>query len=207
LRLASQHLRTAVLDSTTYEEANSRVKNWIRQRSRWIKGYMQTYLVHMRRPGRYLRPRRLRELFSLQFVIGGTPATFVLNPLMWLLLAVYIILRPVVESAYHVLYPAPIFYAGVVCLIFGNFLYMYTYLIACMKRDQYWLMGWALLIPIYWAMMSIAAMIAVFQLIFKPFYWEKTQHGLHLKYITPQMSLSISGVHQVGDAQQQYQGR
>ena len=197
LRLASQHLRTAVLDSTTFEEANSRVKNWIRQRSRWIKGYMQTYLVHMRRPGRYLRPSRIREIFSLQVVIGATPATFIINPLMWVLLAIYVGLRPYVEGAYHVLYPPPIFYAGVTALVFGNFLYMYTYLIACMKREQYWLMGWALLIPIYWAMMSVAAMIALFQLIFKPFYWEKTQHGLHLKYITPQQSLSISGVHHV----------
>jgi cellulose synthase/poly-beta-1,6-N-acetylglucosamine synthase-like glycosyltransferase len=42
LRLSWFHLKTIVVDSTTYEEANSNVKNWIRQRSRWIKGYMQT---------------------------------------------------------------------------------------------------------------------------------------------------------------------
>ena len=44
--------RPAILDTTTYEEATSRYRNWIRQRSRWVKGYMQTYLVHMRQPGR-----------------------------------------------------------------------------------------------------------------------------------------------------------
>jgi len=49
-----------------------------------------------------------------------------------------------------------------------------------MKRRQYSLIKWALFIPIYWVMMSIAASLALFQLIFKPHYWEKTKHGLHL---------------------------
>src|SRR6266700_1649892 len=71
LRLARSGLKTIVLDSTTYEEANSQVKNWIRQRSRWIKGYLLTYLVYMREPLRYLRRGRLREFLSLQLVIGG----------------------------------------------------------------------------------------------------------------------------------------
>jgi cellulose synthase/poly-beta-1,6-N-acetylglucosamine synthase-like glycosyltransferase len=48
LRLARQGYRTHVLDSTTWEEANSRLGNWIRQRSRWVKGYFQTHLVHTR---------------------------------------------------------------------------------------------------------------------------------------------------------------
>ncbi len=50
LRLARHHYHTVVLDSTTMEEANSDLRNWMRQRSRWIKGYFQTYLVHMRQP-------------------------------------------------------------------------------------------------------------------------------------------------------------
>ena len=181
LRLASHHLRTVVLDSTTMEEANSNTRNWIRQRSRWIKGYMQTYLVHMRHPFSFVRRGGLRDFFALQLVVGARSATLYINPLMWLLLGVYVAFRPEVEGAYHTLYPAPVFYMGMICLIFGNFLYVYAYLIACAKRRQFGLMWWALLIPIYWAMMSVAASMALVQLIFKPFYWEKTQHGLHLQ--------------------------
>jgi cellulose synthase/poly-beta-1,6-N-acetylglucosamine synthase-like glycosyltransferase len=48
MRLARQGYRTQILDSTTWEEANSRVGNWVRQRSRWVKGYFQTHLVHTR---------------------------------------------------------------------------------------------------------------------------------------------------------------
>jgi cellulose synthase/poly-beta-1,6-N-acetylglucosamine synthase-like glycosyltransferase len=179
LRLAAFQLKTVVLDSITYEEANSQVKNWIRQRSRWIKGYMQTYLVHMRQPLRYLRGMRLLEFLSLQLIIGWKTGVLLINPLVWILLILYIIFRPV--DIYHTLFPTPILYMGTLCLIFGNFFYTYTHLIGCMKLTRYNLIPWAFLIPVYWLMMSCAAYMALFQLIFKPHYWEKTKHGLHLQ--------------------------
>jgi cellulose synthase/poly-beta-1,6-N-acetylglucosamine synthase-like glycosyltransferase/transposase len=180
LRLGRSGLKTIVLDSTTYEEANSQVKNWIRQRSRWIKGYLLTYLVYMRQPLRYLLQGRLREFLSLQLVIGGKTGVLFVNPLVWALLAIYILFRPIVGDVYHTLFPAPVLYMGTLCLIFGNFLYIYSHLVGCMKRSQYSLIKWALSVPVYWVMMSIAAFMAFYQLIFKPHYWEKTKHGLHL---------------------------
>jgi len=42
IRLAQKGYRCAILDSTTYEEANCEMGNWLRQRSRWLKGYVQT---------------------------------------------------------------------------------------------------------------------------------------------------------------------
>ena len=50
IRMAQKGYRVGVVDSTTFEEASCRAGQWIRQRSRWIKGYMQTFLVHTRRP-------------------------------------------------------------------------------------------------------------------------------------------------------------
>ena len=180
LRLSQYGLKTAVLDSTTYEEANSQWGNWFRQRSRWIKGYMQTYLVHMRQPLRYLRPSRFRDFFALQFIIGGKAAVLLINPLMWALLIVYLFFRPLLTGVYHTLFPASVLYMGSLCLIFGNFLYCYLHLVGCLKRGQYKLVKWTLLIPIYWALSSVAAFIALYQLLVKPHYWEKTIHGLHL---------------------------
>lgn len=181
LRLARYRLETVVLNSTTYEEANSQLKNWIRQRSRWIKGYMQTYFVNMRAPYRYLHPKRLGEFLSLQLVVGGKTAFLFLNPLLWLLFALYIFVRPQVEPIYAILFPKPLLYISTFSLIFGNFLYIYVYLLACIRRKQYRLMKWALLVPFYWTMMSIAAIVALFQLLLAPHYWEKTEHGLHLR--------------------------
>lgn len=180
LRLGHHHLKTVMLDSTTYEEANSQMKNWLRQRSRWIKGYMQTYLVQMRHPRDYLRSGRRREFLSLQMVIGGKTAILFVNPLMWMLLAVYIFFHGFVVGAYHTLYPLPVLYMGTCCLVFGNFMYIYIHLIGCMKRGQYHLAKWALLMPLYWALASLAAYLALYQLVFNPHYWEKTLHGFHL---------------------------
>lgn len=142
---------------------------------------MQTYLVHMREPLHYLRNGRLREFASLQVVIGGKTAVLLLNPLMWLLLLVSLVLREHGASVYTALFPAPILLISAVCLLLGNFFYAYTYLLGCMKRKQYGLVKWMLLIPIYWAMASAAAFVALYQLFTKPHYWEKTEHGLHLK--------------------------
>ncbi|GAC1661467.1 MAG: hypothetical protein PVS3B3_32100 [Ktedonobacteraceae bacterium] len=180
LRLGYYKLRTVVMDSTTYEEANSQFTNWMRQRSRWIKGYLQTYLVHMRYPLEYLREGRIREFLSLQLIIGGKSAILLINPLMWLLVALYFLFHTFVASAYHTLYPTPILYMGSLCLIFGNFMYIYVHLIGCIKSRQFSIVKWSLTMPLYWAMASVAAYIALYQLIFKPHYWEKTQHGLHL---------------------------
>jgi len=180
LRLARYRLQTAILDSTTYEEANSRLKNWLRQRSRWIKGYMQTYFVHTRHPLAYLREGRLRDLFWLQFTVGGRIAMLFINPLMWLLLAIYILFQSTVADAFHILYPRPVLYLGAASLLFGNFFFLYTHLVGCIRRKQYSLMKWTILIPFYWVLMCVAANLALVQLIFKPHYWEKTQHGLHL---------------------------
>ncbi|GCE10470.1 glycosyltransferase [Tengunoibacter tsumagoiensis] len=90
IRLSQFKLKTVVLNSTTYEEANPQVHNWIRQRSRWIKGYLQTYLVHMRRPLFMLRQGMFREFLALQFLIGGRTLTIFLNPILWLVLLFYV---------------------------------------------------------------------------------------------------------------------
>ena len=180
LRLAHFQLQTAILDSTTYEEANPRLKNWLRQRSRWIKGYMQTYLVHMRHPLRDRRQGFFRNFFGLQFIVGTRVGLLFVNPLMWLLLAAYVFFQTTVTPLYNILYPRPVLYMAAACLIFGNFFYFYIHLIGCIRRKQYSLMKWVFLVPLYWALMSAAASVALVQLITKPHYWEKTQHGFHL---------------------------
>ena len=181
LRLKQYHMNTVLLNSTTLEEANSDLKNWLRQRSRWIKGYMQTYLVYMRHPFQNFRKGHLYDLFTFQIVIGSGIAVMFLNPMMWFLLGLYIAIGAPLLSIFHLLFPGPILYLGAFCLIFGNFFYIYLHLLACMKQKQYRLLPWTLLIPVYWLFMSVAAMYAIFELLVKPHYWQKTIHGLHLK--------------------------
>jgi len=89
IRLHKMGYRTHVLDSTTWEEANSKVWNWVRQRSRWVKGYIQTHLVHMRNPLKSFL--RLGPVGMLGFLtsVGGLSLMLVLNPIFWLLILFY----------------------------------------------------------------------------------------------------------------------
>ncbi len=177
IRLAYNNLNTIMLDSTTYEEANSQLKNWLRQRSRWMKGYMQTYLVYMRHPFQYVQLKRLREFFSLQLVVGGKAAAYMANGILSILLFVFLYCSWFSRSIH---FPSLALYICAVGLIIGNLSYIGAYLIGCIKRRQYKLIKWMLLLPFYVALTSIATFIALYQLIFKPHYWEKTHHGLHL---------------------------
>ncbi len=82
-RLTQLGYRVAVVNSTMYEEANNSIPNWIRQRSRWIKGYMQTYLVHMRKPVELFRSLGLVGFVGFQFFIGGTFLTALITPFLY----------------------------------------------------------------------------------------------------------------------------
>ena len=180
IRLFKKGYTTAIIDSVTLEEANSKWGNWLRQRSRWIKGYMQTYLVHTRE---FFGFKGIKKKHSLIFhlVIGGKIAFILINPILWLATISYFTLHAIVGPTIESLYPSLVFYMAGTSLIFGNFLFLYYYMIGCVKRDQWNLIKFVYLVPIYWIMISVAGFIALYQLIFKPHYWEKTVHGLHLK--------------------------
>lgn len=179
IRLFKEGYKTAIIDSLTLEEANSNPKNWMRQRSRWIKGYLQSYLVHMRDVIPFARKKGIHALY-FQFIIGGKLLFIYLNPLLWIATVIYFVFYPYVASTIELLYLQPTFYIAAFSLIFGNFLFFYYYFIGLAKRKQWDLMFSALFIPIYWIMISISGWIALYQLLFKPHYWEKTIHGLHL---------------------------
>jgi hypothetical protein len=77
-------------------------------------------------------------------------------------------------------FPPAIFYMGVSSMVVGNFLYFYSYMIGCAKREQFELIKYTLLVPLYWLLMSVAAWAAAYRLVVEPYYWFKTKHGLHL---------------------------
>lgn len=179
VRIFKAGYSTAIIDSTTYEEANSSPKNWVRQRSRWIKGYMQTYLVHMRNPLKFLREHGIHALI-FQLIIGMRISFMLINPLLWLATFVYFAFRPFVGEYIEALYPSWIFYIAGISLVGGNFMYIFNYMIGCAKKEHYGLIKYVFFIPLYWILASVAAFKAAQQLILKPHFWEKTHHGLHL---------------------------
>jgi cellulose synthase/poly-beta-1,6-N-acetylglucosamine synthase-like glycosyltransferase len=177
LRAAAEGYRVGVIPSTTYEEACGRYWPWVRQRTRWIKGYMQTALVHSRRPIRTARAAGVRGVLGLLLLIAGTPVVFLLAPLMWLVTLAWLA-RYAGAPEVPDLLPGPMEVVGAVNLVVGNLLMVLLNALAVGRRRILHLLPFAVLNPVYWCLHSIAAWRALHQLIRNPFHWEKTPHGL-----------------------------
>lgn len=175
VRLTQLDWRVGVVNSTTFEEANVSVTNWIRQRSRWLKGYMQTYLVHMRNPIKFYRMTGGTGFWGFQFFVGGTVLTPLLVPFTLIPYVVWLCTR---TTMFDDLFPPFVMYTNLFTLLIGNGFFIYLTLLASFKRRYYRLAPYALTVPAYWLLQTIAAFKGLWQLISKPFYWEKTTHGI-----------------------------
>lgn len=179
IRLFKNGYKTNVLESITMEEANSSFFGWFKQRSRWIKGYIQTYLVHMRRPHEFITDWSNPHILTFQIIVGFKFFSMWVNPFLWIMTISYFALRATVGPYIESLYITPILYIGMFSLVAGNFLYFYYNMIGAASRRQWDLVKYAFLAPGYWLMMSYASIKALQSIIFAPHYWEKTTHGLH----------------------------
>lgn len=175
LRLARFGYRTEILDSTTYEEANCRTDNWIRQRSRWMKGYIQTWLVHMRAPGAILAHSGWTGLLSVQLFLAGNVFSALVYPVLWTVFGVWLIAHPPVISTF---FPGPLLWLNMFALVFGNLFFILMMAAAPVKRGWYDLCVFGFTAPFYWLLTSAAGYKAVWQTFFRLHYWEKTDHML-----------------------------
>lgn len=173
LRLARHGYRTELIDTTTFEEANCRSMPWVKQRSRWIKGYMMTWIAHMRNPRllwTQLGPRRFIG-FQVQFL--GSLLQSLLAPLLWSFWLVPLgVPHPVVQAinpaAFTLLYLS-MFAVSALAISFD---------IAGMRRTKHRLNPlWAVSLTFYHPLGTLAAYKALWELLTKPFYWDKTSHG------------------------------
>ena len=173
MRLARFGYRTAVIPSTTYEEAPARFGPWLRQRTRWFKGWMQTWLVHMRSPLRLPRELGLPGFAVFQLLVGGTVLAALVHVLFAARLVWTLATAPPDDAMAQVLLGF-----DAVTLLSGYLISAALGLIGLARRR---LLGCAwvlLLMPVYWLLLSLAAWRALFQLLRDPYRWEKTEHGL-----------------------------
>ncbi len=175
LRLARHGWRTEVIDTVTGEEANCRMIPWIKQRSRWIKGYAMTWAVHMKNPWRLWRDLGTWRFLGFQVLFLTTMLHLLSGPvLLTLWLALLVPGHPLMEALPpHLLWTLP------------------AYLIACeavtlavcilgLKRSTHRLAWpWALTMHVYFPLAALSGLKALWELLVKPFYWDKTVHGLH----------------------------
>ncbi|ROQ30945.1 cellulose synthase/poly-beta-1,6-N-acetylglucosamine synthase-like glycosyltransferase [Frondihabitans sp. PhB188] len=175
IRASAIGYRVGVINSTTMEEANTSIPNFIRQRSRWIKGYMQTTLVHARRPVALIREVGIVRFLAFALLIGGTPATFLGVIPFYLVTAASLAIPSTVISS---VFPAWVLWICLFNFLIGNGIMVYLSMMGPFKRGTFNLILWSLLNPVYWILHSLAAYKGLWQLLTRPHYWEKTEHGL-----------------------------
>lgn len=178
IRLARKKMKTEIIDSRTLEEATLSTKSWIKQRARWYKGHLQTYLVHMRQPKKLWKDLGTKKFLKLQLTFGTSVVMPLVNPLLWGLTGATLLLPLLTSVSFEWLIP---WYISPICvfnLIVGNLSYLSIYVVSCLKLRKYSYTPLALLMPIYWVLHSIASWKGLIQLIRNPHYWDKTSHGV-----------------------------
>ena len=179
MRLARLGYRATVIDSTTYEEAPAHITPWIRQRTRWFKGWMQTWLVHMRHPLRVAHELGLSGFLAFQLLVGGTVVSALVYPL-FIAIVGYELSTGQLFAASGGPFAKALFWLYLVAFVSGPIISAALGLIG-LKRRNLLHQGWVLLLMLlHWLLLSIAAWRALYQLLFNPFHWEKTEHGLAL---------------------------
>jgi cellulose synthase/poly-beta-1,6-N-acetylglucosamine synthase-like glycosyltransferase len=175
-RLARFGYRSTTFASTTFEEAPARFGGWLRQRSRWMKGWMQTWSVHMRRPWRLWRDAGAEGFFTLNAVVGGNVLTALTFPILAVDIAFEMLARSGGMTGWFAASPvAPLYLTTIIA---GFVSTIVVGLMGLARRGQL-RQGWILaLTPVYWVCLSIAAWRALYQLLTEPYRWEKTEHGL-----------------------------
>ncbi|WP_170348347.1 twin-arginine translocase subunit TatC [Ruegeria atlantica] len=173
VRLSRAGYRTEMVDTATYEEANFRAWPWVRQRSRWLKGFMVTYLVHMRAPTRLLQDLGLFRFLGVQAFFLGTVGQFLLAPVLWLFwLTSFGLASPLdlilSDNALAALIGL-FLSAEIINIAFGA--------IAVSARERRFLLPWVPTMPLYFPLGVLAAYKALWELVLNPFFWDKTQHG------------------------------
>ncbi|MBX2855667.1 MAG: glycosyltransferase [Rhodobacteraceae bacterium] len=175
LRLVRAGWRCGLVDSDTQEEAACKFWPWVKQRSRWIKGYMQTWIAHMRHPWRAMREFGLWGFCGVQALLLGAVVSYLAQPLFWIAVIWRLWSGDAIWGEAQLGVLGAVFVA---LLITGQVVVMIAAIWAVHRRKMGWLIPCCLSLLIYWPLGACAAYKALWELILYPFHWDKTEHAV-----------------------------
>ncbi len=176
MRLYRLGYRSETIRRHTFEDAPIKARVWVGQRTRWFKGWLQTWLVVMRDPGRARREMGTGAFIVFQLLIGGMLISSLGHPA--ILVFVIASAAAMLQSPAESIHPLKNLLFSVDAMnIFGSYTVFLGLGVSAMIEYERRLLGWRwLAIPVYWMMVSYAAWRAAFELKAKPFFWNKTPH-------------------------------
>ncbi len=177
LRLARAGYHTGALESVTWEEAPPTLRDWLPQRRRWMKGWMQTFVTHTRRPIKLWRDLGLAHGVHVLALLASNT----LGPLVGVWCTVFVLYAGIAgdllaaqDSLLHEI--ANACWLGLASL--GLLSIVLPTLVAMQRRKLWSCAIFLVLRPLHWLLMSAACLAALVELNRNPFHWAKTRHGL-----------------------------
>ncbi len=171
VRLARRNLRTSTISSITFEDAPTRMGVWTGQRTRWMKGWMQTFVVHNRKPLRLLSDLGWRRFALFQITILG----MLLGPFLHTAFAAICVLQFWLFGT-DMFLPGPWLIACLGIFVVGYGVAIATNLLGLARTGQTGLIWQQLLLPFYWLLIAMATLRAMYEFVLRPFHWWKTPH-------------------------------
>ncbi len=175
IRLARFDKRVVMLDSVTWEEAPDTLPAWFAQRTRWIKGWMQTYLVHMRYPVQLWRDLGSWRFLGFQLIFGGLILSALAHPCFYavLLLGLH---EGTLFNWPEAGFEAVLWWTCCFNVAVGYACSIALVAMAVAHRGGRLLVRSALGLPFYWFAISLASYKAIAEIVTRPHYWAKTPH-------------------------------
>jgi cellulose synthase/poly-beta-1,6-N-acetylglucosamine synthase-like glycosyltransferase len=175
IRLARLGYRVADLPSSTLEEAPITLKAWMRQRTRWMKGFMQTGICHSREPASVLSQLGFWRFFAGMALTGGTALSALIYPFSTgLFLTFWLFGGPWSDDATW----DAIWRTGSLTLFASGAASLFIPALVALHRRRLWrLLPWVALLPLYYGLVCLAAWRGLWELVTAPFQWNKTNHG------------------------------
>ncbi|MEZ5885877.1 MAG: glycosyltransferase [Paracoccaceae bacterium] len=174
VRLARHGYRTELIPTVTEEEPNGQALPWIKQRSRWLKGYAMTWAVHMRDPARLWRQLGPKRFAGFQIMFLGTLSQFVLAPVLWSFWGLAVGLGH--PLAGHLPDWGLAALGGL--FVLSESLNIAVGIWAVRGPGHRHLMPWVPTLCLYFPLGALASYKALWEMVRAPFFWDKTRHGM-----------------------------
>lgn len=173
VRLARLGFRTEVIQTTTLEEANAHPLAWIKQRSRWMKGYLLTWAIHSRRPVQLFRDLGPRRWLGFHLLFMGAILNALLMPTLWSTVVILFgIHHPITDWL-----PGEGKLALAAILVLATLTSMAITWIGCGTPHHHHLRRWVPTMELYFPLATLAVVKAISEIVLRPFHWDKTDHG------------------------------
>ncbi len=164
----------SVLDSASWEQSTTTLGDWIKQRTRWMQGFVQTSMVNLRFPALLWKDLGgLRNVLMFMFHVPGGVFLNGLNLVQWMMLAFwYATNDPIIQTIFTDI----LLYLSVLSFFLANLMFTYFNLLGLYHRKYYSFVGLALFSPIYWLFLSYATLRSILRFFRQESTWDKTNH-------------------------------